>query len=144
MLSRAGGVIPCLFSFTGSLCSALQMNLTPTTPPAWSLNARRTIAVVVAVAVRVVTRQQVAGIEKARRGGVCACVCGGGWGGIQTAEFGFVGRLLPCSCRERQEGWQQDKGSQQIENEVANDTLNPLHMFDDTHARTLMHFYTIS
>lgn len=67
------------------------MNLTPDIPshpppsPAWSQNARRTIAVVVALAVIVVTRQQVAGIERGlrrREGGrgghifVCVCVYG--------------------------------------------------------------------
>lgn len=47
-------------------CTTDELNAN--SPLAWSQNARRTIAVVVAVAVIVVTRQQVAGIEKGRRG----------------------------------------------------------------------------
>lgn len=48
----------------------------------WSQNASRTIAVDVAAAVIVVTRQQVAGTEKGGRGGdtflcMCVCVCAG-------------------------------------------------------------------
>lgn len=53
-------------------CTTDELNAS--SPLTWSQNATRTIAVVVAVAVIVVTRQQVAGIERERRGEKSLCV----------------------------------------------------------------------
>lgn len=61
------------------------MNLMPEAPRGRSQIAIRTMAVVVAVAVRVVTRQQVAGIEK---GGGGASLC------MFMKEASCVRRLL--------------------------------------------------
>ena len=88
----------------------------------------------------VVTRQQVAGIERGRRGGcVCVRVCVRMHGGIQTGSWAFVRWLLPSyGGGGGGGGWRGgrpgDKASQQTGNEAAGDcTKSSTHTFDDPH-----------
>lgn len=110
-----GNSLSLLLYWLSVQCTTDELN--GNSPLAWSQNARRTIA----VAVLVVTRQQVAGIESGRRGNTSLYVHRGVQRGSPVCAPAVTRPL-----GEWHGGWQGDKGSQQAGNEVANDSLNPL------------------